>query len=185
MAGIMQYAFTGDVKKLKPAGWTFQKLYAANYKCYHQDSIFMYVKTQMVLEVTNVYPHHQAALIAFIIENADQPDEFWTRTKDMGKFGTMTNPAWYLTNHGRVVDGKTNSALFVDANSEFWDYCKDNTLHSDAAKTKEILDRKFAKEGGRDSFLIQPEFVKQVLALHALHPLELIESAWTQEMFQN
>ena len=46
------YAYTGDVKKLKSIGYTFQKLYAMNYKSYHKGEIFMFVTTKMAIPTT-------------------------------------------------------------------------------------------------------------------------------------
>lgn len=182
MGKIKQYAYTGDLKKLKPAGWTFQKLYADNYKAYHWDDIFMYVKTQMVLEVTNIDPRHQASLIDFILDNADQPDDFWVvLVKSRKNFPLLTLPKWHLTNYGRVVDSQTDSQLLADANREFWNHMKDK--NADPEVTKRLVEEKRKKEGGSDSFSIPLDFVQKVVDLHALHPLELIESQWTAEMY--
>jgi hypothetical protein len=80
MESAMFYKYTGDIKVLKNYGYTFQKLYARNYKSYHKGEIFMFVVSKMEIEITNI-PHvpvnSQEIVIDFILTNKDKPVEFW------------------------------------------------------------------------------------------------------------
>jgi hypothetical protein len=169
---IKQYAFTGDVKKLIPHGFKFQKLYASNYKAYHQDNLFMYVSTKMVLEITNVEHKHQAVLIGFILENKDQPDSFWEQDRSMGKWTMMENQ-YVMTQFGNVVDNRAWRDLFSASLDRYIDV-KDGTEE----ERHEAIKWKMEQEGGRDPYRLTLERVKQIIELDKVHPLELIVSMW-------
>ena len=68
----MSAKFKGDFKQLIPMGYTFQKLYAANYKCYHKGNpdfkIWIWVKNKDI-EVDWWYGYEQL-LIEAIRDNS-------------------------------------------------------------------------------------------------------------------
>jgi len=88
------YCYTGDIKKLKPHGWTFQKLYARNYKTYHKDGIIMYVASKMCIEFDNIMTQCQPKVIEFILEHLNEPDTFWLEPSIF--FPETRFPAWVI-----------------------------------------------------------------------------------------
>lgn len=166
------YAYTGDVKKLKPNGWTFQKLYARNYKTYHNGNIIMYVVSKMVLEIDNVSRFHQEALIDFILEHGDKPKSFWYEEKRWLKGATRLVPKYVLSNVGVVRDRDTHQDLWVSANKEFWNL--DLTDDKDKERVEEVLERKYKTEGGLDPFVIGWNTVKRIVKLNEMGPLKKV-----------
>ena len=88
------YCYVGDVKKLIPNGWTFQKLYARNYKTYRKNGIIMYVVSKMCLEIDNIKGKYHKTLIEFILEHLNEPESFWVEPSTFFP-GTML-PAWVI-----------------------------------------------------------------------------------------
>ena len=104
---MKQYAYTGDVKLLKDIGYTFQKLFARNYKSYHKEDIFMFVISKMILEIENLKRIHQVRVIDFILANRDKPKSFWVSDRVYPKM-TLTDMAnYHLTQYGNIVGNKT------------------------------------------------------------------------------
>lgn len=171
---LKQYAYTGDVKKLKTIGFTFQKLYAYNYKTYMNDHMIMYVVSKMAVELNRVHPEHQATFIAFILENKDKPKEFWVHDHVFGKdneytFTDMAN--FHFTHFGNVV---TNNEL-KKLQHAAWDeikYGDDIPQEEKDAAHARMMER----EGGRDAYRFDLEVVNEIIALDNLHPLEIIQN---------
>lgn len=90
------YCYTGDVKKLVPNGWTFQKLYARNYKTYRKDGIIMYVVSKMCLEFDNIKSFHQPKVVEFILKNLEQPQSFWVSPSHIPIFNNNLFPSWVI-----------------------------------------------------------------------------------------
>lgn len=171
---IEQYAYTGDVKKLKTIGFTFQKLYAANYKTYMNNYMIMYVISKMVLEIDRVNPKHQAAYVAFILENKDKPKEFWVSDHVFGQnnehtFKDMAN--FHFTHFGNVVTNKELTKLRHVA----WDCIKYGDDVPEEEKEANHA-RMMECEGGRDPYRFDLTIVNEIIALDNLHPLEIIEN---------
>ena len=160
MSGIKQYAYTGDVKLLKTIGCKFQKLFAANYKTYQRDDIFMFVVSGMVLEFHRVQPANQAGLVKFVLDNLDQPETFWYDSGGVSK--------WAVTNHGNVYDLHTCFSLEIEIKKELYDKIGD--------EYKDCYEEMREREGGTECTLIDITMVKFIRDLNSLKPLELIES---------
>lgn len=170
-----QYAYTGDVKLLKGIGYTFQKLYARNYKSYHKDDNFMFVASKMVLEIGNVKAKHQVAYIGFILANKDKPKEFWVsdRVYPTMTFTDMAN--YHLTQYGNIVDDQTMSDLThasVVIRVQAMKHFDEGSITEGEYKAE--FDRAADLEGGRDQHLLGLDRVELILELNSLHPLEKI-----------
>ena len=113
------YCYTGDIKKLIPNGWTFQKLYARNYKTYRKDGIIMYVISKMCLEFDNIRSKYQSKVVEFMLENIDKPDSFW---QTEGIYGMLA--AW------TIQDGAIISRQEAFRNKAEWHKAweKDNNI---------------------------------------------------------
>ena len=113
----------GDVKKLIPAGWKFQKLYANNYKSYHKDNIFMFVVSSMAIEITNVRSEHWTTLVGFILDHKDEPESFW-QSYSSSFFKDTPFANWVLQNGKVITDHNaiTNKFKWMD------DWRKDETI---------------------------------------------------------
>jgi len=99
------YCYTGDIKKLKPNGWIFQKLYARNYKTYRKDNIIMYVVSNMRIEIDNIKAKYQPKVIEFIIDNIDKPDSFWQSKSEIPIFKDTLFANWVLQD-GEIITRK-------------------------------------------------------------------------------
>ena len=169
---MKRYAYTGDVKLLKTIGFTFHKLYAANYKTYMRDDVAMFVTTNMVLEVSAIRPEHHNAVIEFIIANKHQPREFWVFDRPCGKFTFTDMSQFHLTQFGNVVNDKEMKDLY---SASLVHVCTD--AHRDGTITDAERDRgiqlKSECEGGQDPFHLTLKFVNLVIELDNLHPLEM------------
>lgn len=64
----MNIIYTGDFKLLKAMGYTFQKLFAANYICYHRDGIWIWRKGKDV-EIGDLYGNSYLILQYLIEQN--------------------------------------------------------------------------------------------------------------------
>lgn len=95
---MKNYCYTGDIKKLIPAGWIFQKLYASNYKTYRKNKFIMYVTTKMCIEIVNIDYDNQVAVIKFILDNIDKPKSFWEAKPSIVHplFKNSTFPNWVI-----------------------------------------------------------------------------------------
>jgi hypothetical protein len=100
---MILYRYTGDIKKLKPNGWTFQKLYARNYKSYRKNGIWMFVISKMRLEIDNIKTSDQGKVVKFILDNMNQPDSFWQETSPF--FEDTLFPSWAIQK-GEVMSRK-------------------------------------------------------------------------------
>ena len=156
------YRYTGDIKKLIPSGWKFQKLYANDYKTYTKDDIIMFVVSKMVLEISNIKNRtgEQKALIDFILLNKDQPDSFWespyTSPAMIKLFGHGTRPN-FVVHTGKV---RTYEEVMRMKAEFFKEYDKDES-------TPYVP----------DGVLIDLELVKSIIELDNLGGLELYEKA--------
>jgi hypothetical protein len=92
------YCYDGDVKKLIPAGWKFQKLYASNYKSYSKNNIIMFVVGGMVIEIDNIDHKYQADLIDFILDHKDEDESFWHSKRDNSFFKDTFFANWVVQN---------------------------------------------------------------------------------------
>jgi hypothetical protein len=101
------YCYTGDVKKLIPNGWIFQKLFARNYKTYRKDGIIMYVISKMCLEPDNIKQEYQPKLIEFILENIDEPDSFWQEKYVFGHVASWVIQKGKIIKRCQAVKNKT------------------------------------------------------------------------------
>ena len=166
---IMQYAYTGDVKRLIPMGYTFQKLFAGNHRAYHNDDLFMYVICKMVLEITNVEHKNQAALVGFIIDNIDQPDTFWEKDRYIEQINVTFTDTHHLTQDGVVLTEEE----YRSYRSEAFDQLAraGSTEEEKAAGIK----RYAAHPASRDPFPIRLPLVNKIKALHAETPLTLVD----------
>lgn len=170
MSGIQQYAYTGDVKLLKTIGCKFQKLFADNYKAYHRDGSFMFVTTDMVLELDRIEAEHQATAVKFVLDNLDQPEEFWIDERGCTQ--------WAITNHGNVHDFSTCCRLSFDAKKPLYDLIEQKASDEEL---QECADSIREKEGGRDAINFTMHVVNFIRDLNSLKPLEIIESKWKSE----
>ena len=172
---MKSYAYTGDVKKLKSIGYTFQKLYAMNYKSYHKDEIFMFVTTKMAIEYGTLRHSLQSKFIEFILNNKDKPKEFWVSDKQCGTFVFKDTANFYLTMHGNVVTDKQRAKLHHISGIEFtriYDGLASGEIPQDQ---KDILREEWLKmEGALDPFLFGWDRVQAILELNNLHPLEVV-----------
>lgn len=66
----MQINYVGDFKLLKQMGYKYQKLYAANYICYHKDGIWIWRKGKE-LEIEDLYSDSHLVLQYFIDNGFD------------------------------------------------------------------------------------------------------------------
>ena len=67
--------FIGDFKKLIPLGYKFQRLYARNYICYHQEDVWIWRKGKQV-EISDMYSRSYLLLEYLIEQNFIIPNEF-------------------------------------------------------------------------------------------------------------
>lgn len=148
------YCYVGDIKKLIPAGFTFQKLYASNYKAYHKDNIFMFVVSKMILEISNVRSEHQTALIGFILKHKDKPESFWHSKRENSFFKDTLFANWVLQD-GVIMTECDVIKIKVEWFKEF-----------EKCETIDCLE---------DGFQIRYELVKDVLKLNEIGGVELIE----------
>jgi hypothetical protein len=121
---MKQYCYKGDVKKLIPNGWKFQKLFASNYKSYRKNGIYMFVVSRMCLEINELKYTLQPLAIKFILDNIDKPFDFWESKSRLAIFGDSTFPNWALQS-GKIITAKaavTNKVKHLLA----WE--KDNTI---------------------------------------------------------
>jgi hypothetical protein len=118
------YCYDGDIKKLIPAGWKFQKLYAGNYKSYHKSDIYLFVVSKMAIEIQNVDARHQVTLIDFIIEHRDEPESFWHTTRDNSFFKDSLFANWLLF-EGKVISEREYFDMKIKWHNE---YEKDNSI---------------------------------------------------------
>lgn len=144
MPDLQCYRYLGDIKKLIPAGYRFQKLFARDYKSYCKGPIIMFVISKMELEIDNLPHADQKMTIDFILENKDKPEDFWQV------------PSTY-------------TAIFGDGKFAVWSVI-DGVIYNKetkyATKDEDIM--------FRDGFRIDYSFVLQVLELLALGGLGLI-----------
>lgn len=96
----MFYRYTGDIKNLKPNLWTFQKLYANNYKSYRKNGIWMFVASKMRLEIDNIKSIDQVKVVGFILENMDKSDSFWQEPSTF--FPSSMIPIW-VVQCGKII----------------------------------------------------------------------------------
>jgi len=169
------YAYTGDVKKLKSIGYTFQKLYAMNYKSYHKGEIFMFVTTKMAIEYGTLVKSLQAKFIEFILVNKDKPKKFWVEDKQCGSFVFNDTANFYLTMHGNVVtDEKRAKLRHISSTESFriYDCLRLNEISQDQS---DVLYEEWRKmEGAPDPFNFGWDRVQAILELNNLHPLEVV-----------
>jgi len=149
------YCYTGDVKKLIPNGWRFQKLYASNYKAYHKDSIFMFVISKMAVEISDLKARYQAMLIDFILENKDKDESFWHSVRSGFPFKGVLFDNWVIQNGTLLhhTEATRNKMKWYD------EFKKDNTI-------------KYLEDG----YCIGFSMVTDILNLHYLGGLTLKES---------
>lgn len=140
------YRYTGDVKLLKPAGYTFHKLYAMNYKAYNLNDVWLFVKGGLVIEIDGLKLEHWNKVIKFILDNKEKPIKFWQDIPETGYFKNTIFPQF------RVIDGEI--------------YSKSEKIKK--GKTDE--DFRF-----KDGFPLKPEFVKQIIELNKLGTLKEVE----------
>ena len=110
------YCYTGDIKKLIPNGWIFQKLYARNYKTYRKGKIIMFVISKMAIEITNLDEDAHILLIKFILDNKNKPESFWQSKSsvDIPLFKNSKFPCWV------VQKGEVMSRQQAVANKSRW-----------------------------------------------------------------
>lgn len=118
------YRYTGEIKKLKPNGWTFQKLYARNYKTYRKNGIWMYVISKMVLEIDNIKNKDQVTVVKFILRNLDKPYSFWQQPSPHPLFKNTLFPSW------AIQSGRIMTRLQANLNKRNWflRFEKDNDI---------------------------------------------------------
>jgi len=118
------YCYDGDIKKLIPAGWLFQKLYASNYKSYRKGDIYLFVVTKMAIEISNVKAEYQVALIDFILDHKNEPESFWHSTRENSFFKDSLFANWILQ------DGVVISDIEAMKKKAEWfrDYEKDDSI---------------------------------------------------------
>jgi len=143
------YCYVGDIKKLIPAGFTFQKLYANNYKAYHKNNIFMFVVSKMILEIAGIKPEYQTILIKFILDHKDKPESFWHSTREHSFFKDTLFANWVIYN-GEVMA----------------EYDYTNHKYADLYNIENI-------DSINDGFQIQYELVKDILELNKIGSIEL------------
>jgi len=121
---MQYYCYIGHRKKLKPNGWTFQKLYARNYHTYYKDGIIMYVVSKMCIELDNIKAKHQRKVIKFILENINKPDLFWQEKSAF--FKDTLFPSWVIQNgeitskHQSIINKRDwHLAWEIDNNIEY------------------------------------------------------------------
>jgi len=136
------FRYTGDVKKLKSLGYTFQKLYARNYISYHKDEIFMFKTNKMILEIGNLDPQYQSLAIQFILDHKDEPETFWWYKSRIFKNTLM--PVWSLID-GKIYNKEMKREEYKNGNEEI------------AFKT---------------GFLFSKDRVEQILALQPLEKIK-------------
>jgi hypothetical protein len=145
------YCYIGDIKKLIPAGFTFQKLYASNYKAYHKDNIFMFVVSKMILEISDIKSEYQTTLIKFILDHKDKPESFWHSTRKHSFFKDILFANWV------IYDGKVMAE---------YDYTENK--YKDLYNIENL-------DSINDGFQIQYELVKDILKLNEIGGVELRE----------
>ncbi len=177
----MYYAFTGDVKDLKTIGYTFQKLYARNYKTYSKDRLIMYVTSKMILELNDVKSKNRTKFIEFILKNKTQPKEFWVQDEDITinpKFPCIYHdaPIWYQTQHGNIMKSEAfydNQHLLNLKKTKLREGCQDGSINEE--EKKKTLDEFREEEFYFDPSYFSIEIINQIIELDNLKPLELSE----------
>lgn len=152
---MKQYHFTGDIKELIPAGYKFQKLFAMDYKSYCKNKIIMFVVSKMVLEIDNIKSADQATVIKFILDNKEQPSEFWQYKSTHKVFTKSLFPCWVIQD-GLIVS------------------------HREARDKKVAFFKRFDLDENtpyqEDGERITLELVNDILELNEIKPLELREA---------
>ena len=149
------YHFTGDIKKLIPNGWTFQKLYANNYKTYNKNDIIMFVISKMLIEITNVEQKYQANIIKFILDNKNKPNSFWqSKSKNNILFGDTLFSNWVLQSGiiMRDIEAIKNKVQWL------CEFQKDNSIT-------------YLEDGYKINF----NLVQDIIQLDSIKPLELLK----------
>lgn len=148
------YRFTGDVKKLIPLGYKFQKLYASNYRSYTKGKIIMFVTSKMILVIDGVKPEDQSTLIKFILDNASQPDTFWQYQITFELLSSSIFANWRLQD-GIVVSKEAATAKKIAYYSRF--ELDENTPYQE------------------DGLHIDFKLVTTILELNEIYPLQIME----------
>ena len=146
------YSYIGDIKKLIPNGWKFQKLYARNYKAYHKGDIYMFVISNMVLEINWAQGKDQVTIINFILDNKNKPEEFWQSLSNIPMFKDTKFANWCIMD-GKIITDKEASKREIDFIMTF---NKDNTIP-------------YVKEGKH----IEYELVKSIVRLTKIGSVKL------------
>lgn len=175
---MKRYAYTSDVKKLRNAGYIYQKSCGRSY-C--KDSITMYSRSKMMIEISHLSPELRTPYIEFILTNKDKPEHFWVRDEDLtmnpAKPITFNNaPIWFLTAHGRVM----NCEAFYDMQMPITNLkiqtssdCRNGIISKEEYDLK--LEELRKNEFYWDPVVFSLDNVKLIIELDNLHPLELIE----------
>jgi len=108
----------------------------------------------MIIEIDWMQGDKQVTVIDFIIENKDQPEEFWQSFSDMPIFKNTKFANWYIMD-GEIVTAKEASKRYTDFIIAF---SKDDTIP-------------YVKEGNRIDF----ELVQNILDLVTIGGIELKE----------
>jgi len=102
---ILSIIFQGDYKTLKPQGYTYSKMFAANYICYHKDNVWLYRKGREV-EIRDFYENSYLVLdylikCNFVIGNEFNRIALNRETKEMEEFDRFKHDSFYQIGKSR------------------------------------------------------------------------------------
>lgn len=97
------FKYTDSIQNLIELGYQKTFLYASNFVAYKKNRIILYEISDLIVEIENVAYKHQSIIIQFILDNKNQPPEFWERQCLHPAIKNSTVPAWSLIN-GKIYN---------------------------------------------------------------------------------